>query len=257
VTAKRLQDKVAVVTGSTSGIGEGIARTFAAEGAAVVVSGRRAERGEAVAQTIRAAGGRAVFQQTDLKDPEQCRRLCLRARQEFGGLDTLVNNAGIFPRASFEEITVELWDEIFQVNLRGAFLCSQAAVGLMRDRGGGSIVNMGSGHAFGCWEKLIHYGTSKTALYAMTMHLARALARDQIRVNWITVGWVLTEKERETEAGDGNDADKLAEIGERLPMGGFDTVEEMAAACVYLASDEAARITGSNVNASGGMCVRI
>ena len=257
MTAGRLRDKVAVVTGSTGGIGEGIARAFAAEGAGVVVSGRRADRGEAVAADIRAAGGRAVFQQTDMKDPLQCRRLCLRAREEFGGLDTLVNNAGIFPRASFEETTVEMWDEIFQVNLRGAFLCIQAAAALMKERGGGSIVNMGSGHAFHCWEKLIPYGTSKTALYAMTMHLARALAPDKIRVNWITVGWVLTEKERQTQAGDGNDEARLAEIGQQLPMGGFDTVEEMAAACLYLAGDAAARITGSNVNASGGLCVRI
>ncbi|MBM4081796.1 MAG: SDR family NAD(P)-dependent oxidoreductase, partial [Planctomycetes bacterium] len=133
----RLLNKIGVVTGSTSGIGAAIAQALAAEGARVVVSGRREGEGEKVAAGIRGAGGQAVFQKTDLAAPDECARLCRRAQEEFGGLDILVNNAGLFPRASFDDTTLELWDELFAVNVRGAFLCSQAAAPLMRQRGGG------------------------------------------------------------------------------------------------------------------------
>ena len=143
-----LDGKVAVVTGSTSGIGRAIASTFAKNGAHVVVSGRRSDRGKAVAEEIRRAGGSALFHQTDVAVPGDCRAVIERAAKEFGGVDILVNNAGIFPRAEIEDTTPELWDEIFNVNLRGAFFCCQAAIPLMKGRGGGTIINIGSGHPF-------------------------------------------------------------------------------------------------------------
>ncbi|MBI3945381.1 MAG: glucose 1-dehydrogenase [Armatimonadetes bacterium] len=248
-----LQGKVAVVTGSTSGIGAGIARTLAAEGAAVVVSGRRRESGEAVAAAMVAAGGRAVYQPTDLRDPEACRRVCRRAKEEFGGLDILVNNAAVFPRTDFLDVTPEFWDEMLDVNLRGAFLCSQAAVPILRERGGGSIINIGSGNAFGTSERLFAYGVSKGALYVMTMNLARILAPDRIRANWITVGWVLTEREFEVQAVEGNDRQTMLDRAASLPMGEYATPEDVAQACVYLAGDAAAHVTGSVVNTGAGL----
>jgi len=258
--ANRLKDKAAVVTGSTSGIGAGIARAFAAEGAAVVISGRRAEEGEAMAAGIREEAGAAVYQETDLRNADDCKNLCQRAKDEFGGLDILVNNAGIFPRAKLEETSPEFWDAMLDINLKGAFLCCQSAAPLMRERGGGSIINIGSTCAFssgGPGDSLFAYGCSKGAMYIMTMKLAGNLASDRIRVNWVTVGWVLTEKEFEIQAVEGNNPEWLEENEKRLPMNQYNTVEDMAAGCIYLASDEAERVTGSNLNIAAGMGIHI
>lgn len=253
-----LAGKTAVITGSTSGIGEAIARRFAAEGARVVVSGRRTERGEAVVAAIRAAGGEALFQAADLRRPDDCSGLIHRAVAAYGGLDILVNNAGIFPRRPFLETTPDFWDEVFAVNLRAPFLCAQAAVPPMRERGGGCILNIGSGNAFLTGERLIAYGVSKAALYNLTMNLARCLAPDHIRVNWLTVGWVLTEQEFQVqEEQEGRSREDMLAAAARLPMGEYTQVEDVAAGCVFLASDEAARITGTDLNVTAGLRVRV
>jgi NAD(P)-dependent dehydrogenase (short-subunit alcohol dehydrogenase family) len=252
-----LDGKVAVVTGSTSGIGRAIASTFAKNGARVVVSGRRRDRGTAVAGEIKRSGGSAVFCRTDVAVPADCRALIERAVKEFGGVDILVNNAGIFPRAEIEETTPELWDEIFNVNVRGAFFCCQAAIPLMKGRGGGTIINIGSGHPFTGYTALTAYGISKGALYTMTRRMAIGLARDRIRVNWITVGWVLTEKELEVQAGEGKDVEALEKIRESLPMGQMSTEADVADACLYLAGPSGERITGTDILASAGMTIHL
>ena len=253
----RLQGKIAVVTGSTGGIGAAIARGMAAQGAHVVVSGRREIEGQRVVESIRGSGGGAVYCKTDVSRPEDCRLVCDRAIQEFGGLDVLVNNAGIFPRGPMEEVTPAVWDEVFATNVRGVFFTCQAAVPLMAERGGGSIINIGSGNAFGTAPHLIAYGTSKSALYGMTMTLARALAPRQIRVNWITVGWVLTEGEifQEVEH-EGISHEEIQARAAHLPMGRYTEPEEVANGCIYLASDEAAGISGTDLNISAGCAVR-
>ncbi len=254
--AQQLSGKVAVVTGSTSGIGAAIAQRLAADGARVVVSGRREDAGQAVVEAIVAAGGQARFQRCDLRSPDDCRALCDAAGAAYGGLDVLVNNAGIFPRASLEETTPELWDDIMVTNLRGPFLCAQAALPYMRQRGGGCIINVGSGNAYVAGRSLLAYGVSKGALLNLTMNLAKLLAPDHIRVNWLTVGWVLTEKEYEVQAGEGRSATELEQIAERLPWGQFNTPDEYGAACAWLASDEARHVTGCELNSSAGLTVR-
>ena len=253
----KLKNKIAVVTGSTSGIGATIARAFAQEGAQVVITGRRADRGESVVTEIVNAGGQAVFEQADMADAKDCKRVCTRANEAFGGLDTLVNNAGIFPRAKFEETTPEFWDHMFAVNTRSAFLCSQAAVPMMRARGGGSIVNMGSTLPWSLGDNLFAYGCSKGAMYTMTRQLAGILRKDRIRVNWVTIGWVLTEKEFEVQAGEGRAPGWEVEQADHLPMGAFNTEQDMADACVYLASDAAARVTGTDLNVSAGLNIHM
>ena len=199
--ATRLDGKVAVVTGSTRGIGEAIARRLAADGAHVVVSGIDVGDGERVAAEI---GG--LFIAADMRRPEQCDALAERAVRHYGRLDILVNNAGIFPSLSLEQSTALAWDEVFEVNARGAHLCSRAAVPHLRHAGGGVIVNIGTTHAYRSQEDRIVYAASKGALLSMTKAMASAFAGDRIRCNWITVGWVASPGElalRNALNGDG------------------------------------------------------
>ena len=135
-------EKAVVVTGSTSGIGEGIARRFAADGFAVAVSGRNIERGQRVAREIGEDGGRAHFVRADITSEPDCTALIQSAVDQFGRLDVLVNNAAIFPAESFDESPLEMWDGVFAVNVRGAFLCCRAAIPAMRRRVGWSIIKI-------------------------------------------------------------------------------------------------------------------
>lgn len=252
----RLAGKVAIVVGSTSGIGAETARRFAAEGAMVVVSGRRTDQGDAVVKAILDEGGQAVFQQTDVRDPKQCRSLCQRAEDEFGGLDSLVYSSGIFHRASFDEISPEFWDDMQAINVRGAFFCCQAAAPLMRKRNGGSITTIGSIHPFIQSDNMIVYGVSKGALLAMTRKLAGTLRKDRIRVNWITVGWVKTEMEESIHTTEHGDLQRITRFDTSAPWG-LNTEDDVALGCVYLASDDAIRVTGTNLNISGGIHITL
>ena len=254
--AGQLAGKVAVVTGSTSGIGAAIARGLAGEGAAVVVSGRRAERGREVVEAVERTGGRAIFQQADVIEPDDCRRLIDGAAEAFGGLDVLVNNAGIFPRQSFEQTDAAFWDRMFNINVRGAMFCCQAAVPWMRQRGGGSIINIGTINHTTFSDQLFAYGVSKGALYMMTRRLAGMLRRDRIRVNWVTVGWVLTEQEIDIQGGEG-ELPRLHQREKELPMGQFNVEEDYARACIYLAGPGGERITGMDFNVSAGLHISL
>lgn len=254
---QRLENKIAVITGSTSGIGAAVARTFASEGASVVVSGRRKERGEKVVSTIRESGGNACFYPTDVTQHRDCTGVIQAAKESFGGLDILVNNVGVFPRMPVEEITPEFWDMNFAVNTRGPFFCSQAAIPLMRERGGGSIINMGSTLPFTPGGNIFAYGCAKGALYYMTRMLAKYLARHRIRVNWITVGWILTQTELKIQGWDSIDCEQALEREKKLPMQSFNTEEDFCEACVYLASDAARHVTGTDLNASAGMDIHM
>lgn len=251
-----LVDKVAIVTGSTGGIGEGIARRLAVEGMAVVISGRRAEEGERVAGEISGSGGQALFVGTDVACEADCARLIQTTLDRFGRLDVLINNAAIFPQTPLEELTVELWDQVFATNVRGALLCCQHAIPPMRQQGGGAIINIGSTLAYRSSIERLAYACSKGALLTMTKILARALLSDRIRVNWVTVGWVITPGEitlRDQMHGDG--LAYLLEKSHAAPLGRLETVEDIAAGVAYLASDEASHVTGCELNISGGLWV--
>ena len=252
----RFSGKVAVITGSTGGMGEGIARRLASEGASVVISGRRAEPGERVAEELRQAGSQAAFVRADVSSEDDCIHLIQSAIDHFGRLDILVNNAAITPVEPVGTQSAELWDAVFAVNVRGAFLCCREAIPLMRQQGGGRIINIGSSVPFRGKMDRLAYGCSKSALWSMTKMMARELVGDRILVNWITVGWVATPGEvalRDRLHGDGQTF--LEEVAHTAPLGELESVEDIAAGVAYMCSDEASHITGCDLNISGGLWI--
>jgi len=242
----RLRGKATAVTGATRGIGRAIALAFAREGAQVLVHGRDAVAGQAVAAAIESMGGRARWHGADLAAPGAGPGVVAAALAAFGRLDMLVNNAGLFQRKPALEMTEAEWDTLLDVNLRSAFFCAQAAARAMRDRGqGGAIVNVASDAAWsGGINPCAHYAASKAGVVSFTRSLARELAPFGIRVNALAPGLITTDMG--ATAGS-----LLSDL--RIPLGREGTAEEVAAAVVFLASDEASYVTGANLNLSGGL----
>jgi NAD(P)-dependent dehydrogenase (short-subunit alcohol dehydrogenase family) len=238
-----LANKIALVTGSTSGIGRGIAEHFASLGARVVVHGRD----EARARDVAAALGSAAAPVTgDLADVDTCRLIVRFAIDRFGGIDVLVNNAASTARGYLEDSPVELWDAIMNVNLRAPFLCLQEAVRSMKTRGGGSIVNIGSINAYIGEPKLGPYSVSKGGLMTLTKNAAAALSRYRIRVNQINVGWTLTEgEERVKRVEEGQGSEWLERAVAARPFGRLLAPRDIALAAAYFASDDSALVSGT------------
>ena len=255
---QKLKGKVAVVTGSTQGIGAGIARMFASSGARIVVHGRNRERGEAVAAAIRETGGEAVLVLGDMRQENDCRNLIRKAEEHFGRLDVLVNNAALVHRGNIDNTSLELWDKIFEVNLRAVFLCCQEAVKVMRKNGdgpdtgkgsivnNGSILNIGSVNAYIGQTKLLAYSASKGGLMTFTRNLATHLSQDRIRVNQLNVGWTLTEGEVHVQSvEEGRGEEWLEDALKTRPFGRLLTPEDVAFAALYFACEESALVTGT------------
>lgn len=241
-----LHDRVALVTGSTSGIGRGIAQLFAALGAKVIVHGRDRARAQDAAQALTDEGGRLGSVAADLVDGEACRALIDEAARVFDGLDILVNNAADTSRGDVEDTTVQLWDRLLAVNLRAPFILLQQAIPHFRRRGGGSVVNIGSINAYIGEPKLCAYSVSKGGLMTLTKNTAALLNRDRIRVNQINAGWTLTEGEdRVKREQEGLSADWLAEAVKTRPFGRLLSPADIAYAAAYFASDASACVTGT------------
>jgi NAD(P)-dependent dehydrogenase (short-subunit alcohol dehydrogenase family) len=239
-----LAGQVAVVTGSTLGIGAGIAKKFAEHGAEVVVHGREPDAGNRVVAAIRGSGNRASLIIGDLREESHCRNVIRQAVERFGRLDILVNNAGVVDRGNIENTSVELWDRIFAVNLRAPFILCQEAVKQMKEQGSGCIINIGSVNAYVGMRKLLPYSASKGGLMTFTRNLAHYLTQYRIRVNQINPGWVLTEGEHHVQSVAEGRGDRWLEESVRTrPFGRLITPEEIGRAALFFATNEL--ITGA------------
>lgn len=250
----RLAGKVVVVTGATKGIGKGIAQMCAGEGAKVVISGRNESDGQQVVQGIKQKyGADALFVKGDISREEACKRLMEETVAHFGKIDGLVNNAGIFPRGSVLDTTEELFDSVFDVNIKSAFFCCKYAMASMLRTGGGSIVQIGSTNGYKGQEDLAAYSCSKGAMLTLNRHIAANYAKHRIRSNWITVGWVASEGEIELHEHLGINAEQLIEMGKTvIPSGRMQTAEDMGYGVIYLLSDESSQVTGTELAITGG-----
>ncbi len=245
----KLTGKVAVVTGASKGIGAAIAKALAAEGAAVVVNYASSKAGaEAVVAAITAAGGRAVAVGGDVSKAEDARRIVQAAIDRFGQLDVLVNNSGVYEFAPIEDVTEEQFHRIFNINVLGAILTTQAAVKHLGE--GGSIINIGSGVSRITPAHSAVYTGTKGALDAITGVLARELGPRKIRVNTINPGMVETEGTH-TAGFIGSDFEKA--LLPQVPLGRTGRVEDIAPIAVFLASDDSRWLTGEQLLASGGL----
>jgi NAD(P)-dependent dehydrogenase (short-subunit alcohol dehydrogenase family) len=241
-----LAGKVSVVTGSTSGIGRGIAEHFAALGSDVIVHGIERAEGLETVRRVTATGCNAEYFDGDLASEEVCRALIRFAVDQYGGLDILVNNAADTGRGDLEHVPVARWDRIMAVNLRAPFILLQESIASMRARGGGSVVNIGSVLAYVGEPKLGAYSVSKGGLMTLTRNAASLLNRDRIRVNQINVGWTLTEGERRVKCEqEGKGDDWIAEAIATRPFGRLLAPRDIAYAAAYFASSESECVTGS------------
>jgi NAD(P)-dependent dehydrogenase (short-subunit alcohol dehydrogenase family) len=248
----RLRDKVALITGGTSGIGEATANLFAKEGAQVAITGRDEKRGHAVTARILESGGKAIFIRTDVRRAAECRRAVDETLKTFDKLDILFNNAGVFYPHTILDCTEEEWDLQLDINLKGTFLMSKFALPGMIQQGSGVIINNSSGWGIVGGDKAVAYCASKGGVVLLTKAMAIDHGPQGIRVNCICPGDVDTPMLPEDARMRGLKwEDYLAGCANR-PLGRIGTVDEIAKAALFLASDDSSFMTGAALVVDGG-----
>jgi NAD(P)-dependent dehydrogenase (short-subunit alcohol dehydrogenase family) len=249
----RLPAKVAIVTGAASGIGLAVAKRFAAEGAAVMLADTSESAGVAAMEQIVAAGGRAKFVRLDVSRPDEVKQVVERTLAEFGDLHILFNGAGILTYGTVLETTLEAWQRIIAVNLTGAFLCSKAVLPHMVAKGRGAIVNVSS--TTGSHDACAHaaaYVSSKGGVTLLTRSMAIDFAKHGIRVNAVCPGPTDTPMLRKALTPEQLDA-----FAKTYPMGRLGRPDEIAAAALFLASDDASFVTGEMLHVDGGQTAEV
>jgi NAD(P)-dependent dehydrogenase (short-subunit alcohol dehydrogenase family) len=248
----RLEGKVALITGGTSGIGSATAIRFAAEGAKVAITGRNVERGEQVVKDIAEKGGDAIFIRSDVRSAADCRQAVEQTLERFGQVDVLFNNAGVFHPKTIPDCSEEEWDETIDSSLKGAFLMSKYVLPSMIERGSGSIIHTSSGWGVLGGDKAAAYCAAKGGLIIMAKAMAIDHGPDGIRVNCVCPGDVLTPMLPEDAAKRGMAWDDYAAGAAKRPLGRIGTAEDIANAVLYLASDESSFVTGDALVVDGG-----
>ena len=244
-----LEGRTALVTGASSGLGRGFALTLARAGARVAIHGRDLTRLRETREAIEVAGGACVELTADLREPEACRHLVAEAHAALGRLDVLVNNAGMNRRRPIEEATVDDFDAIVATNLRSAFVLGQAVHPIMRDQGGGAIVNVGSiTDRYGLGSVAV-YGMTKAALAQLTRTMAVEWARDGIRVNGLSPGFIVTPL---TESSVWAVPQRRDWLLARIPAGRPGQPDDLAATLLLLASPASPYLTGEVIHIDGG-----
>lgn len=248
----QLQDKVAIITGAATGIGRATALLFAKEGASVVVADINEDDAQRTVADIEDKGGSARFVQTDVSEAEDVEALMERSAEEMGGIDVIVNNAGAQRSGAVTEFEESEWDLLMRVNPRSCFLGAKYGVPYLRERGGGSIVNVSSLAGLKGGPGMTAYSASKGAIIAFTRALAEELAPDNIRANSVCPGWIDTPFNEPAIEFMGGRAQQEEMVQQTVPLKRQGTSEEIAPGILYLASDASSYVTGQELIIDGG-----
>jgi len=246
----RLEGKVALITGAGSGIGQATALMFGREGAAVIVNDVNEKAAAATAQELAPLAARVLVIPADVSSTSETQNMVARALAEFKHIDVLVNNAGVGDYRPFTEITDEAWDHVMAINLKGAFNCTRAVIEDMINQRSGSVINISSVAGTTGTPYHVHYSASKAGLIGLTKSLAKEIAQYGVRINAVAPALTETPLGRRAKGYYSKVMPNLA--ANNPPLGGTVQPEDIAAACTYLASDEARYVTGQVISPNGG-----
>lgn len=251
---KRLENKVIVISGGTKGVGKAAAIAFANEGAKVVIGGRDKDSATNILQTInQQSENDSLFVSTDLNSVEACKNLFDEAFKKYKHIDGFFNYAGITPVSPLDTCNQQIFDQVMNINFRACFFCCQQAIKYMRLNNGGSIVLTGSAHAWGGEKDRAAYACSKGVLLTLNEHIAHNYASEQIRCNYLTLGWTPTEGEIALRKSQGESESQLrARAAQILPMGKMPETTDYTEALIYLMSDASKIMTGSVFRLTAG-----
>jgi 3-oxoacyl-[acyl-carrier protein] reductase len=246
---KRLENKVAVITGGADGLGRAAAQKFSAEGATVIIWDMNEEKGLLTVSEIEAAGGKAGFEKVNTASFTQVEAATKNATDKFGRIDILINNAGITRDASIKKMTPDMWQQVIDVNLTGVFNCAKCISAVMVENGFGRIINTSSVVALYGNFGQTNYVATKAGVIGLTKTLARELGRKGITVNAVAPGFIATEMVKKMPEN------VLKSMEEKVPVGRLGAPDEIASAYLFLASDEAAYINGATLSVDGGITI--